>query len=64
MNSAEYFSLMQQHKSDQYFAKIKMNYVYANPIMMTQSEPYMWMMKNHLTPLGVIGGSTLYSYNP
>ena len=64
MNSVEYFELMQAHKSYLYFKKIGLDYVYANSAMIDQSEPYIWMVKDQVTPIGNFSGSTLYRYTP
>jgi hypothetical protein len=64
MNSNEYFQLMQSRQAYQYFDRIKLDYVYANPVIIDQSEPYIWMIKDQLKPIGVYGGSTLFRYLP
>jgi hypothetical protein len=64
MNSTEYFQLMEKHDASSYFNRIKLNYVYANPVIIDLSEPYIWLIKDQLTPLGAYGGSTLFRYTP
>ena len=64
MNSNEYFQLMKSHDASQYFNRIKLSYVYANAVVINLSEPYVWLIKDQLTPIGVYGGSTLFRYTP
>ena len=64
MNSTEYFQLMKSRQTYLYFDRIKLNYVYANRVIIEQSEPYIWMIKDQLKPLGLYGGSTLFRYLP
>ncbi len=64
MNSYEYFQLMENRQTSQYYDRIGMDYVYANPTMMEMSEPYMWMILDHIKPIGSYGGATLYHYIP
>jgi hypothetical protein len=62
MNSDEYFQLMKTRQASQYFDRIKLKYVYANPVIINLSEPYVWLIRDQLTPMGVYGGSTLFRY--
>ncbi|MCE1255003.1 MAG: hypothetical protein LWX83_15830 [Anaerolineae bacterium] len=64
MNSDEYFQMMENREAYKYYDRIGMDYVYANPTMMEQSEPYMWMILSQIKPIGSYGGATLYHYIP
>ena len=64
MNSNEYFQLMQNRQAYKYYDRIKLKYVSASRTVIEQSEPYIWMIKDQLTPIALYGGATLFKYTP
>jgi hypothetical protein len=64
MNSNEYFQLMKKQQAHLYLDRIGLNYVYGNKYIITDSEPYVATFKDRVKEIGMVGGSTLFKYEP
>jgi hypothetical protein len=64
MNSVEYFTGLRVFKTEEYYKKINMKYVYANEYVIISGEPYIIIFEDHLEKLGKVGGSMLFRYLP
>jgi hypothetical protein len=62
INGKEYFEQLKNGNADQYFERIGMDYVYGAPSMLLDSDPYRWVLEEHLTPIQQFGEITLYRY--
>lgn len=62
MNSYEYFMAMKNRDIQPYLDRIGLDYVYGNAYMVTESEPYVFLLKGRLSELMHVGGATLFRY--
>jgi hypothetical protein len=64
INGVEYFEHLQNFTAPRYLDKIGLDYIYTNPYVILQSDPYQRMFAELLSPIAVIGDMTLYRYLP
>lgn len=65
INSKEYFEALKTATADRFLSDMGLDYVYGNPYMLLETEPYRAIFTGRLEPVGFIrGGSsfTLYRY--
>lgn len=48
INSADYFELVKENKVNEYHRSIGTDYIYGDPIILLDSDPYRWTYTNHL----------------
>jgi len=63
MNSVEYFEALKAGRPEVYLDQIGLDYIHANRYMFPMSDPY-FPFKDHIQPIKVIQGLTLYRYIP
>ncbi len=64
INGIDYFQQLKSGNADPYFASIGLQYVVGAPSMLLDSDPYRWILEDHLTTLHQIGEITIYRYQP
>lgn len=64
INGIDYYQQLKRGDADHYFASIGLQYVVGAPSMLLDSDPYRWILEDHLTPLHQMGAITIYSYQP
>jgi hypothetical protein len=64
INGNAYYQQLKVGNADQYFASINLKYVVGAPSMLLDSDPYRWILEDHLIPIRPLGEVTLYSYHP
>ena len=64
INSPEYFRLLQAYQATILLDRIGLDYVYGSGYMLTESDPYRRLFKNHLEQLAWIDDWILYRYLP
>ena len=63
INSYEYFQALKEFKAASYLDKIGLDYIYANPYMIAESDPYRQNFRDRLTLIQTFDTFTLYKYN-
>lgn len=63
INSYEYFQALKEFKAASYLDKIGLDYIYANPYMIAESDPYRQNFRDRLTLIQNFDTFTLYKYN-
>jgi hypothetical protein len=67
INSPQYFAAMKNGTAAEFLAEMGLDYVFGNPYMLLESDPYRSIFSGNLTSLGQLPGSahfTLYRFNP
>jgi len=64
INGVEYYDHLQNFTANRYLDRIGLDYIYARPYIILQSDPYQRMFQELLSPIAVVGDMTLYRYLP
>ncbi len=64
INGIDYYRQLKTGDADGYFSSIGLQYVVGAPSMLLDSDPYRWILEDHLTPLHQIGEINIYRYQP
>lgn len=67
INSPQYFAAMKNGTAAEFLSEMGLDYVFGNPYMLLESDPYQSIFSDNLTPLGQLPGPahfTLYRFNP
>jgi hypothetical protein len=62
INSYEYFQLLKTFEAARYLDRIGVDYIYANPYMINEADPYRQNFSDRLTLIGNIGDFSLYKF--
>jgi hypothetical protein len=63
INSYEYFQALKAFNAASYLDKIGLDYIYANPYMINETDPYWQNFRDRLTLIQNFATITLYKYN-
>ena len=63
INGIEYYRQLKTGDADDYFSSIGLQYVIGAPSMLLDSDPYRWILEDHLIPLHQVGEITIYRYH-
>ena len=63
INSYEYFQALKAFNAASYLDKISLDYIYANPYMIAETDPYWQNFRDRLTLIQNFDTFTLYKYN-
>jgi len=62
INSPEYFHMLRSGQGNLFLDQMGVDYVYGNPVMLTETDPYLEMFAGHLEPVVKFGSNQLYRY--
>jgi hypothetical protein len=63
INSYEYFQALKAFNAASYLDKIGLDYIYANPYMIAETDPYWQNFRDRLILIQNFDTFTLYKYN-
>lgn len=62
INTAEYFTLLRQFRAAEYAQRIGMDYIYSNPYMILETDPYNRNFAPYLTHIADLGEFSLFKF--
>jgi len=65
INSIEYFNALKSGTADKFLDNMNLDYVFGNPYMLLETDPYRDIFSGRVTKIGMIHGSlnfTLYHF--
>jgi hypothetical protein len=62
INSPEYFEMLKAGKGALFWDDMGLDYVYARPYVVLESDPYHEMLEGRIKPLVSFNGRTVYKY--
>ncbi len=62
INTTEYFTLLRQFRAAEYAHQIGMDYIYANPYMISETDPYNRNFAPYLTHVADLGEFSLFKF--
>lgn len=64
VSSYEFFQQMKTQRTDKFFTKYGLDYVFGDRVAITLSEPYQYMFQGSIKYVDEIAGKSLYQYAP
>ena len=64
VSSYEFFELMKSQRTDEFYKKYGLDYVYGDRVAITLSEPYQYMFQGYLQYIDHVSGNSLFAYVP
>ncbi|MEJ5225364.1 MAG: hypothetical protein WHV44_12980 [Anaerolineales bacterium] len=63
INTTEYFTLLRQYRAAEYTQSVGVDYIYANPYLIMETDPYNRNFAPYLTRIADLGEFSLFRFS-